>query len=207
MPFINERLLDKVAYGFSGGPTWATTRVSLISGRSKRNAERSQPLHRYSAPFQNIKPEHYDLLIENYMVCLGPQSSFRFKPPTDFTLNDGIIGTAVGGTDETMQLIKPYSFGPVGGEILLNRNITKPVDSTVYTDAVALTLTEDDVGMSFTVDYETGIVTFTSTIGKVIRATGEFDVPVHFDEDSMDFDYSTLLSLSGDIILLEDFGA
>lgn len=205
MSFINERLLEKVAYGFDGGPTWATTRVVLVSGRSKRNAKRSQPLHRFTAPFQNIQPTHYELLIDTYMACLGPVHSFRFKCPSDYILNDVIMGTAVGGVDETMQIIKPYSFGPAGGEFLLNRNISKPVDSTVYTDATPLTLTEDDVPLAATFNYITGIATFTSSLGKVVRVTGEFDVPVHFEEDILNFDYSTLEALNGDIVLLEDF--
>lgn len=203
MSYIDERLLDRVAYGFSGGPTWATTRVELISGRSKRNAERSQPLHKFDAPFQNIRPEHYQLIIDTYMACLGPVHSFRFKPPADFELGDVIMGTAVGGADETMQIIKPYLFGLT----TLNRKITKPVDSAVYTDATPLTLTEDDVPLAATIDYTTGIATFTSAFAKVIRVTGEFDVPVHFDDDNMDFTYRTLKALSGDIMLTEDFGA
>jgi len=195
MSFIDASLLDRVAYGFSGGPTWSTTRVKLISGRSKRNAERSLPLHRFTAPFNNIRPEHRDIIVDSYMACLGPVHAFRFKDYSDFELLNVVIGVAAGGAGETMQVIKPYTFGTE----TLERKITKP--------NVGLTLTEDDVSLAHTLDPLTGIVTFTSTVGKTIRATGTFDVPVFFDDDNLDFSFETWEALSVDIVLEEDFTA
>ncbi len=193
MAFIDANLLDKVAYGFNGGPGWATTRVRLISGRSKRNAERSLPLHRFVAPYNNIDPEDHAIVLATYMACLGPVDSFRFKDYSDFELDDVIIGIAAGGVDETMQIIKPYPFGTA----TLERKITKPV--------AGLTLTEDDVPLAHTINLLTGIVTFTSVGARVIRATGTFDVPVNFDEDNLNFDFSTWEALNSDIVLIEDF--
>jgi uncharacterized protein (TIGR02217 family) len=193
--FIDDTLLDRVAYGFTGGPTWATTRVQLISGRTKRNAERSLPLHRYSAPYDRIQDTDHATVLAAYMACIGPIHSFRFKDRSDYQLSDVTIGTAAGGADETMQLVKPYSFGSE----TLERKITKPV--------AGITLTEDDVGLAHTIDLLTGIVTFTSSAGKVIRATGEFDVPVYFDDDSMDFTFDNWAAHSTDVNLIEDFNA
>jgi len=193
--FIDASLLDRVAYGFTSSSTWATTRYKLISGRSKRNAQRSMPLYIFKAPYNNINTTYAGQVVAAYNACLGSVHSFRFKDWSDFELDDVIIGTAVGGVDETMQLVKPYTFGSG----TLNRIITKPL--------AGITLTEDDVSMSSAVDTLTGIVTFTSTAGKVIRATGTFDVPVYFDEDELDMDYETWEHLSADIILIEDFNA
>ena len=195
MSFIDTALLDRVAYGFTGGPTWATTRVQLISGRTKRNAERSLPLHRYTAPYDRIKDADHATVLSAYMACIGPIHSFRFKDRSDYQLSDVIIGTAAGGADETMQIVKPYTFGTE----TLERTITKPVSG--------ITLTEDDVGLAHTIDLLTGIVTFTSSAGKVIRATGEFDVPVYFDDDSMDFTFDNWAAHSTDVNLKEDFNA
>jgi uncharacterized protein (TIGR02217 family) len=214
--FIDDRLLDFVAYGFRGGPTWATTKVGLVSGHVRRNAERSLPLYRFSAPYDRIKPEHHSKVISAYNACLGPVHSFRYKDRADFELDDVIIGTAVGGVDETMQIIKPYEFGPT--PTVVNRVIKKPVDSTKYniangyqTDAVALSVTEDDGGgpvpLAHSVDYDTGILTFTSTATYIIRVTCEFDTPVMFDDDRLEFVYQTFKAHSAEIVLLEDFGA
>jgi uncharacterized protein (TIGR02217 family) len=208
MSFINSLLLDRVAYGFAGSYEFATTQVLLKSGRSVRNAERSRPKYRCSAPFNNIQVEHRALVVNAFNACLGPVQVFRFFDRDDYLLDDVTIGTAVGGADETMQLIKPYTFGGT----TTNRNITKPVDSTVDYDrgeevlgaAPALTLTEDDVSLAFTVDYLTGIVTFTSSAAKVIRATGWFDVPVHFEHDLLTFARNEQNAHTSDIDLVED---
>lgn len=194
--YINEPLLDRYAYGFVSISTFATTRYRLVSGRSKRNAERSMPLMRYKTPYKNIKPEYATTLIAAYNTCLGPTHSFPFKDWNDYTLDDEVLGTALGGADETMQLVKQYPFGSSNE---LARVITKPM--------AGITLTEDDVSLAHTIDLLTGIVTFTSTVGKVIKATGEFYVPVHFDDDELDVDYETWQHLSTDIVLSEDFTA
>jgi len=192
MSFIDERLLDKLALGFTGGPTWFTTKVWLFSGRTVRNAERSAPLYRFKAGYDRISRTEHDLILAAYIACLGSIHTFRFKDRADYQLSDVTIGTALGGADETMQLIKPYSFGSE----TVDREITKP--------AAGITLTEDDVSLAHTIDLLTGIVTFTSTAGKVIKATGEFDVPVYFDDDALDFTFENLVAHSTDITLAED---
>jgi len=195
MSFIDARLLDKVAYGLTSSPTWQTTRVALRSGRVKRNAERSLPLHRFKAPFNNLLPADRDIVVATYIACLGPVHSFRFKDWADYSLANVIIGTATGATNETMQLIKPYTFG----SSTVNRKITKPV--------AGITLTHNAISLSHTINLLTGIVTFTTTAGHVIRATGSFDVPVYFNDDDLSFDFETWQALSVDIELLEDFTA
>jgi len=207
MAYIDDRLLDRVAYGFAPQTTWATTQVRLISGRSKRNAERSQPLHRYIAPYQNIDEEHRQLVVSTYNACLGPVHAFRFKDWADYTLSNVVIGESTGDTDELIQIVKPYSFGPVGNVYTLNRKITKPVDSAVFTSATPLSVTANGSPIAFACDYTTGILTINSTIGYIIRVTGEFDVPVHFEDDTLELDYNNWDALSGEVVLIEDFGA
>ncbi len=194
--FIETALLDKVTYGFVGGPTYLTIRVPLLSGIVARNAERSQPLYRFNAPYENIQQEHHDDVIKAYNACLGGLHSFRFKDHADFTLTTEILGTALGGTDETMQLIKTYTFGAVSTV----RTIKKPITGTVF-------LFEDGSPLSSAVDTTTGIVTFTSTVGKVITATAEFHVPVMFLEDSLQFSFANFRTHSVDIDLEEDLKA
>ncbi len=222
MAFRDERLLELVGYGFTGGPTFATTRVSLVSGHERRNAERGRPKYKYTAPFDAIDTDHHAIVIAAYVANLGPVHSFRFKDWADYTLEDEDLGQAVGTPDETLQLVKNYTFGDPavpGFFWTVTRPITKPVDSTRFTrangyvaDAVALTLTEDlgggPVPLAFTCDYATGIVTFTASgAGAIIRASGEFDVPVHFDDDSLDFTFQNWRAHSTDVVLVEDFGA
>jgi len=194
--FIEERLLDRVTYGFVGGPTWSTTRVPLYSGLEARNAERTRPLYRYNAPYENIRQEHHDAVIGAYNTCLGGLHGFRFKDWADYTITGEILLVSDGSVDETAQLIKTYDFG---GSATI-RMIVKPVASTVL-------VYEDGVPMAYTLDSATGIITFTSTAGKVITATCEFDVPVMFESDELSFSFANYLSHSTDIGLKEDFTA
>lgn len=215
--FVDDLLLDFCAYGFRSQRNWLTTRVQLRSGRTRRNAERTRPRFRFVAPYDRINEAHQSRLASAYDVCLGPVHSFRFRSKTlsERFLDNAIIGTAVGGADETMQLIHPSdSFGG----LVFSRIITKPADASKYTvangyeaDAVPLALTEDTGGgaspLAFTVDYLTGIVTFTSSAGATIRATCEYHWPVHFDDDTLDIDLTTFKAHSADVTLVEDFGA
>ena len=196
MAFIETQLLDRVAYGFSGGPTFSTTRVKLFSGIVSRNAERSRPLHVYNAPYDAIHTDDHDIVLAAFNACQGGLHGFRFKDRADFTGTTETLGTALGGADETMQLIKTYTFGSESTE----RTIKKPVTGTVN-------LFEDAVPLASAVDTTTGIVTFTSTVGKVISATFEFDVPVMFDSDRMDFNFVNWAAHSTDIDLREDLSA
>lgn len=208
MSFIDALLLDRVSYGFTGGPTWATTRVQLRSGRLRRNAERSRPLYRFNAPYGNIDTADHDVVIQAYNACMGPLHSFRFMDRSDFQLDDVIIGTADGTTDQQIQLIKPYGFGTE----TVNRTIAKPIDSAINygrngDPAPLYAITSNDVPIAHTIDYSTGIVTLTGTLGETIRATGWFDVPVYFDDDALQFSFENWDAHTTDINLAEDFGA
>jgi uncharacterized protein (TIGR02217 family) len=92
---------------------------------------------------------------------------------------DQEIGTG-DGTTASFQLIKSYGDG---GSAYV-RPITKPVAGTVR---VAVDGAEKSDGVDFTVDLQTGIVTFqTSAIpgaAQAVSAGFEFDVPVRFDSD------------------------
>jgi uncharacterized protein (TIGR02217 family) len=207
--FINERLLEYMSYGFEGGPTFLTTSAELVSGWDQRNAERSRPRHRYVAQYDAISKDFHDLLKSAYVACLGPVASFRLKDWSDYKLDDEQIGISDGTTDQAIQIIKPYTFGVT----TIERPITKPCDSTVWTqangyveDAVPLVVTADDTPITPTsIDYDTGIITITEAAGQVIRATCHFDVPVHFEEDSLNFTIVEYEAHNATVSLIEDF--
>lgn len=197
--FIEERLLDLISYGFTGGPTWATTRVALTSGRVARNAERSRPLHRYSASYDKIKDEDRSAVIDAYNACLGPVYGFRFKDWADYLLVNEYQTDAAEG-EQTIQLQKAYTFGPAGSEVTTIRPIRKPVEDGVI-------ILENDIEIASTIDWTTGLATFTSTAGAIITATGQFDVPVMFDDDELMFSIENWKANTADLSLLEDFQA
>lgn len=197
--FIESRLLEDVANGFAGGPTWYTQSVELKSGIVRRTAIRSRPRYRFSAPYQNISPTKTALIIAAFNACQGSAVGFRFKDWADYSVTAESIGTTPGANLTPVQLYKSYTFGST----TVTRPIKKPVSATIE---------QSDGGGGWatkagTFDTTTGIFTPTTnwTAGRALRWTGEFDVPVRFSSDDLIFDFNTLNALSANIDLEEVF--
>jgi uncharacterized protein (TIGR02217 family) len=197
MAFIETRLLDCVAYGTQGGPTWSTRKVALRSGIIRRNAQRSRPLYRFIVLYNNLRAEDHEEVIAAFNTCRGGVFGFRLKDWSDFQATNQLIGVATGAA-QTVQLTKLYEFGAQN----VSRPIRKPISAT---------LTNNGAPLASSLDTTTGMVTFTATIGGVIRWSGEFDVPVTFEQDELLFDAvnrsSTGLILTADVGLIEDLSA
>lgn len=191
--FVEERLLDAVAYGSTFGHAYNTRIRGLGNGVERRNAKWSTPLHRGAVLYKNLNEEDHALVLSTHHACMGALVGFRFKDWSDFTAKAEVIGTGT-GVEQSLQLKKTYAFGTVDTE----RPITKPVQGTVvvFSDGEAIP--------GATVDYTTGVVTFTATDGEEITWTGEFDVPVRFESDEIDFAVNT--RSAGGLILTGDTG-
>jgi len=191
--FIEQRLLDCVAYGSEFGHEFKTRIVTLESGHERRASLWSLPLGRYSIRYALIKPEHHQAVRHAHLVCRGSAIAFRFKDWTDYRAdNEGLsIGT---GALQTVQLIKRYQFG---GQFL-QKPITKPVIVQVLADGAPV---------PFTLDYSTGQVQLTASAGAVLSWTGEFDRPVRFASDRLDCEPLIYndddFSLAADVELIE----
>jgi uncharacterized protein (TIGR02217 family) len=198
MAFIEERLLDCVTYGTQGGPTWLTRKVGLKNGIIRRNPVRSRPLYRFTVVYRNLLPDSHAEVIAAFNACFGGVHSFRLKDWSDFEADDETLSALSTGAAQTLQLRKLYTFG---GQTVV-RPIRKPVSGTV-------TMTRNGVPFVPTsIDYTTGLVTFTQAAGGTIRWSGEFDVPVMFDDDELSFSGDEKgadgLFLTSDVSLLED---
>ena len=193
--FNETRLLDCVAYGSQFGQEFKTRIVTLKSGFERRNIEWTMPMGRYSVLFQALEPADHALVRGAHMASMGSAIPFRFKDWTDYQADNELIGVA-SGSPETMQLVKNYTFGALS----LQRVIAKPVEDTV-------TLYADGVEIGVAVDTATGIVSFIADIGAEITWSGEFDVPVRFENDRLDFDPAGRatggLMLTGDVDIIE----
>lgn len=206
MAFIETpRFPVTVNYGSMGGPTYKTDIVTYGNGSEYRNAVWSLPLYKYDFRIANLRRSDINNVYEFFLSLQGMADGFRVKDFHDFTsASDGVSAHAatdvqigVGdGSDTTFQLIKIYTKGTA----TLNRTIKKPVTSTVLIEVNSVAQTE---GVDFTVDYTTGIVTFTSppTNTHVITAGFEFDVPVRIDKDDMsDIMYGLYTAATTDVV-------
>lgn len=198
MAFIEERLLDCVSYGTQGGPTWLTRKVGLKNGIIRRNPMRSRPLYRFNIVYRNLNPSSHAEVIDAFNACFGGAHSFRLKDWADFEASNEQLSALSTGSPQTLQLRKLYTFG---GQTVA-RPIRKPVTGTV-------TMRRNGVPFSPTsIDYTTGLVTFTQAAGGVITWSGEFDVPVMFEDDELSFSGDDKgvdgLFLTSDVSLMED---
>lgn len=174
--FNETRLLDDVAYGSQFGHEFNTRITTLRSGHERRTAAWSRPLGRYSLSYDVLEPDGHQKVLGAHMACMGSLIAFRFKDWTDFQAEQELIGVGTGAI-HTYQLIKAYHFGPLRVE----RLISKPVAGMVE-------VFEGGELLPATIDYTTGQVTLSAPPGSPITWSGEFDVPVRFESDRLDFD-------------------
>ena len=197
MPFIEERLLDCVGYGTRGGPTFKTRKIGLRSGIVRRNPLRSRPLYRFLVLYNNLQPDDHAEVIAAFNACYGGVFSFRLKDWADFEATNELLPVLGTGSPQTLQLVKTYTFGSQA----IARPIRKPVAGTV-------TMTHNGASQSFSIDTTTGMVTFTAPATHAIRWSGEFDVPVMFEDDELSFSGDNKgangLFLNADVALIED---
>lgn len=189
MSFHDIRFPVAISLGASGGPERRTEIVTLGSGFEERNSRWADSRRTYNAGYGVKDVDDLHEVIGFFEERRGRLHAFRWKDWSDFkscapqqpvTPLDQPIGTG-DGAEDGFQLAKLY-----GGSIApYTRTIKKPVAGTVR---VAVAGVEKAAG-TFTVDHQTGIVTFASGhipgVGQAVTAGFEFDVPVRFDTDTL----------------------
>jgi len=180
MSFHDVRLPVDVERGAKGGPGFNTGVSQLASGKEQRNINWAQQRCAYDISYGIGSQQLYRQILNFFYIRRGRAYGFRFKDWADYTLTEENIGTG-NGVLTAFQITKTYS--DAGGSYV--RNIYKPVSGTiqVYKAGVLQTLTTH-----YTINHSTGVITFVvaPTGGQAITVTGEFDVPVRFDTDSLD---------------------
>jgi hypothetical protein len=179
--FIDDTINQCAAYGWVGGPTFRTNLVEMRSWREKRNADVDMARHEYSAPYQNIDQEGWREIRRMFFVCRGKVNSFRWRDPNDFQASNELFGIG-DGTTHLFQLSK------------------NPV---IYVDGIE---------SAAAVDLQTGEVDFGSSIpevGAALTWSGEFDVKVRFDQDSLPFSLDSRrgdgFAMNGTVNIIETF--
>lgn len=177
MAFIERRLNERVRMGFTGGPRFKTSIVPLDNGKEQRNQEWSRARWEFECPFTNADPDDVVSDVRDvFFAARGMNDGFRFKDWDDYQATNESLGNAPSGTT-AVQLIKTYAAGFPSPYV---RNILKPVSGTV-------TVYQAGVAKAGTLDTTTGLFTPSSgwTEGQPLTWTGEFDVPVRFDDDAL----------------------
>lgn len=181
--FIEQRLPDNIAYGMSGGPTFSTDVTESHAAREQRNVNWSKARWKWTYDGSLREQADYDDLRAWFYITQGRFSGFRFKDPFDYQLTNEAIGTGDGATT-AFKLTKTYTFGTES----YVRRILKAVagSETVKVNGVL-----KSPGVDYTFYPNSGYVVFTSAPanGHSIVVTCEFDMPVRFDVDVLDFGF------------------
>jgi uncharacterized protein (TIGR02217 family) len=182
-----------IALKSSGGPERKTEIVALGSGREERNARWAHSRRRYDAGYGVKTLEALSQVVAFFEERRGRLHGFRWRdrldhssaaPGASVTPLDQVIGLG-NGTQTQFQLLKLYG----AAHTPYQRPITKPVAGSVR---VAVSEVEQTLGVAFTVDTATGIVSFlpghVPGTGAFVKAGFLFDVPVRFDTDYLEVD-------------------
>lgn len=195
MAFHDVRFPTAISHGCQGGPERRTDVVVLGSGFEERNSRWANSRRSYNAGYGVKSLNDLHTVIAFFEERRGRLHAFRWKDPSDWkscppdavtSAFDCTIGSGTGAL-ASFQLKKTYgsAYAP------WTRDIKKPVTGTVK---VAVAGAVKTLGTHFTVDPASGIVTFLAgnipTIGAIVSAGFEFDVPVRFDTDKLEVNVS-----------------
>lgn len=192
--YLNAYIEPCPAYGWAGAPGFMTRIVTLQSGRERRNAEWSQPRHRYTISFLNIGKLEQLAIKKMVLVCRGMLHTFRFRDQLDYQAQDEIFGLGDGSIDE-FQLAKVSIVDGLEYHREVYALASQPVITVNGTPTTA-----------FFADLDRGVVVFDSPpgMGDVLRWSGTFDIWVRFGADYNPFTLDAPDAVNGSIDLVED---
>jgi uncharacterized protein (TIGR02217 family) len=197
---VEPVLFPLSAKKISGATRTSTNFQKGLNGLEVRSANWEDALRRFDIS-PGIKTTADQQVAETFfLACIGPVIGFLLRDVKDYTathtattLATGVTqrGTtsAVDDTHKVFQLFKDYSIGTRSAR----RIITRPESGTVTLYDGTGTL----ISSGYTIDYTTGKVTFTSTRPVAPTWSGNFYVPVHFQDDEIPWDIIKLNVASG----------
>ena len=196
MSFAEIQFPSDISYGATGGPIYSTDVVTMFSGHEQRNSNWKNARAKYNIASGVKTEKQWQALIAFFRACKGKAIGFRFKDWSDYSAVAQQSGIGDGLTTE-FQLVKFYSSGSAA---VVARIIKKPVAGTVK-----IHINNNLRGtMNYSINYSTGIVSFTEApvSGVIITADFEFDVPVRFDTDELQLSLDSFNSASWNSIPL-----
>lgn len=193
---IEERLLDRVSYGFQFGPRFNTRIKDLANKSERRNRGWDDFRWEGSAPYDRLRPGDFRELLFAFIACGAMHESFRFRNYMDYVVTGEDQGEAPDGATP-IQLVRRYTFGPS----VHIKTVRKPVAGTVV-------VYQDGVIKAGSVDVTTGIFTPSTAWaeGAAITADFEFDIPVRFNTDYLPFTAEEWEANSTEVPIIEVFG-
>ena len=193
--FIEERLLDCVSYGTVYGERFRTEIATMRNKSESRNMEWSESQGEFTLIFAALTNPDRSEVMRIFRACRGRGIGFRLKNWADFEALDEFIGHGTGSV-ETYQL----AVTDRAGIYETKKTIRKPVDGTIIVYA-------DGNPVAAVIHYTTGAVTLTAPAGSMITWSGEYDLPVRFDSDDIQWSVDNISGehfvMGSDVQILE----
>lgn len=178
-----------LSFGSSGGPERRTEIITLASGFEERNATWAHARRHYDVGLGLRSLDDIHAVITFFEARLGRLHGFRWKDWADHkscapsetpSPSDQPLGIG-DGASRSYSLGRAYASGPV--EYV--RPVSKPRVGSVL---VGRDGQELEPGTEFSVDHQTGVVTFATApeVDAVLTVGFEFHVPVRFDTDRIE---------------------
>lgn len=176
--FHEQRFLDCVKFGASGGPTFNTSVVAVLSGGESRNGNWSIARHRWEIGMSARIQSEFMAIKTTYMLCYGRLIGFRWKDWTDYQATNAqgflrglLAGQAVGSQGfgyglPVYQIHKQYTLA----SLATYRRILKLVSGTVTVRRNGSPVTLGIGAGNIAVDLNTGQVTFVADQSRGISA-------------------------------------
>lgn len=189
MAFHHVRFPLDIALGARGGPERKTDVVTLAGGGERRNGRWAQSRRRYNAGYGVKSRADMQAVLAFFEERRGRLHGFLWRDGIDHssggaipTPTDQVLGA---GDGVRTQFLLQKRYGTVFDPYL--RAISKPV-----TGSVRIAVAGEEVVGGWTVDVTTGMVSFASAppSGALVSAGFLFDVPVRFDTDRLDIEWS-----------------
>lgn len=217
MAFHNVLFPDNISWGSRGGPGFNTQIIETDSGAEQIIPRWAEARHKYNAAWGVKNNVDLSVLKKFYMARQGCAHGFLFRDWADYTTNNVIFGldrefsAAISPTDQFCERITDTQFQMVkrytsAGHVRVRR-ILKPIEGTVRVAVDGDEILDEE---GYTVNYTTGIITFTEDIPSDVFVSwgGHFYVPVRFDKEVDDLLSQTLAefdnnSADGGVPLIE----
>lgn len=174
--FESPKFPDNIGFSAIGGPGFSTNVIVLVSGYESRNANWTHTRYSYDLALPARSQSEVDTINAFFRTAQGKAHGFRLKDWADYSASAAPATSLGNSPNLQFQMYKRYTSGAQTND----RKISKPVNGTVSV-YVATVLQVS----GYSIDYATGIITFSSPPGGAVTWTGEFDVPVRFDIDQL----------------------
>lgn len=168
------RFPDCYSFGAQIGPAFNTTVVELNSGYESRNQNWACERLMFDLTFIARTQAQRDELSAFFRYVRGRAVGFRCKDHSDFQVtDDGVLVER----DGVFYMVKRYLLGA----LWYDRDIRKPRPGTV----TVFPINGTPMNNAYTVNYEDGTVAIENGANGAFAWSGEFDVPVRFDTDKL----------------------